>query len=225
MGRDERGTPDDLRSLLASLADATEGRADAIRTRILEQTARLIDEVIEERFPRAGFPREELYRAGYLGLLNATYNLDLAREQAFNEYAKNLISGEIREHIRERVRQSQFPQWLKDLNHRIEERQVDLLHELRRLPTLRELSDAVNITEEGIAEIFKAREALNYVSIDASQRKHDPLPVVDLEKIRNKHPDSFPIQYRIRIASALEKLADLQQLLFRSLFPPAAPRT
>jgi len=220
-----RSTADDLRALLASLAQDTGADTDAIRTRILARTTHLIDEVIAQRFPRAGFPREELYRAGYLGLLNATYNLDLAREQDFDEYAKNLISGEIREHIRERVQRSQFPQWLKDLNHRIEERQVDLLHEMHRLPTLRELSDAVNITEEGIAEIFKAREALNYVSLDASQREHDPLPVVDLEKIRNKRPDSFPIQYRIRIASALEKLADLQQLLFRSLFPPAAPRT
>ncbi len=223
MSRDRSGSSDDLQALLASLSGSG-GDKDAIRTQILKQTTHLIDEVIEERFPHAGLSREELFRAGYLGLLNATYNLDLAHEQGFRGYAKNLISGEIREHIRERVRRSRFPQWLKDLNHRIEERQVDLLHELQRLPTLRELSDAVNITEDGIAEIFKAREALNYVSLDATQREHDPLPVVDLERIRNKRPDSFPIQYRIRIASALEKLADLQQLLFRSLFPPAAPR-
>jgi DNA-directed RNA polymerase specialized sigma subunit len=225
MGNDERTPCDDLRALLSSLTGASGAAVDKIRTRILEKTTFLIDEVIRERFPRAGFAHEELFRAGYLGLLNATYNPDLAHEQDFCEYARHLISGEIREHIRERVRRSQFPQWLKDLNHRIEERQIELLHELDRLPTLRELSDAVNITEEGIAEIFKAREALNYISLDATQREHDPVPVVDLERIRNKRPDSFPIQYRIRVAAALEKLADLQQLLFRSLFPPTTPDT
>ena len=151
--------------------------------------------------------------------MNATYNVELAHEKDFYEYAKNLIGGEIRQHIRERVKHSEFPHWLKDLNRRIEEKQVQLLHSLGRLPTLHELSDAVNLTEEGIAEIFKAREALNYVSLDAEKRRHDPLPTIDISKIRNRSPGAFPIQYRIRIASALEKLADLQQLLFRSLFP------
>ena len=35
---------------------------------------------------------------------------------------------------------------------------------------------------------------------------------------RNKRPEAFPIQYRIRIATALEKLGDLQQYLFKNLF-------
>jgi len=210
----------DLGELLALLG-TEQSDQDAIRAKILEVTTHLIDEVIEETFPRSGFSHEELFRAGYLGLLNATYNVELAHEKAFSEYAKNLIRGEIRQHIRERVNRSEFPHWLKDLNHRIEEAQVALLRKTGRLPTLTELSEAVNITEEGIAEIFKAREALNYVSLGEEQRRYDPLPTIDKAKIRNKRKEPFPIEHRIHIASALEKLADLQQYLFQSLFPPA----
>lgn len=209
----------DLNELLALLG-AEHVDEETIRVQILDRTTHLIDEAIEEAFPRSGFPHEELFRAGYLGLLSATYNTDLAHKKTFSEYAKNLIRGEIREHIRERVKRSQFPHWLKDLNHRIEEVQVTLLDRTGRLPTLAELADAVNITEEGIAEIFKAREAINYISLDEEQRRHDPLPIINIAKIRNKRDEPFPLEHRIRIATALEKLAELQHFLFQSLFPP-----
>ena len=118
------------------------------------------------------------------------------------------------------MNRSQFPRWLKDLNRRIEETQVRLLRQERRLPTLAELAGAINISEEGIAEIFKAREALNYVSLGEEERLNDPDPVIDITKIKNKRKEPFPLEYRIRIAAALEKLGDLQQFMFKGLFPP-----
>jgi len=205
---------------LLPLLGAEEADQDAIRAQILDRTTHLIDAVVEDTFSHSGFSHEELFRAGYLGLLNATYNVELAHEKDFSEYAKNLIRGEIRQHIRERVNRSQFPRWLKDLNRRIEETQVRLLRQEGCLPTLARLSDAINITEEGIAEIFKAREALNYVSLGEEERLNDPDPIIDITKIRNKRKEPFPLEYRIRIAAALEKLGDLQQFLFKGLFPP-----
>ena len=208
----------DLDQLLELLATHS-ANAGTIREQILRQATRLVDEVIDESFPQSGFSHEELFRVGYLGLLNAVYNVEFSKGKAFPDYAKNLIKGEIRQHIREQIKQT-TPRWLKDLNRQVEAAEARLLRETGRLPTLNELSEAVNITEEGIAEIFKAREALNYVSLSEEQRQNDPVPTVDQSKIKSKHPESFPIQHRVRIASALEKLADLQQFLFKSLFPP-----
>ncbi|HUT86676.1 MAG TPA: sigma-70 domain-containing protein [Candidatus Heimdallarchaeota archaeon] len=208
----------DLNALLDLLATPS-ADAVAVREEILKRATHLVDGVIEESFSQSGFSNEELFRPGYLGLLNAVYNVDFARGKAFADYAKNLIKGEIRLHIRERIKKRRFPRWLKDLNRQIEAAEARLLRETGRLPSLVELSEAVNITEEGIAELFKAREALNYVSLNVDQRQTDPLPTIDLTKICSKNPDAFPIQYRIRIASALEKLADLQQYLLKNLFP------
>lgn len=219
MNQAEERLPElDLNALLDLLATPS---ADAVTVReeILKRATRLVDEVIEESFSQSGFSNEELFRPGYLGLLNAVYNVDFARGKAFGDYAKNLIKGEIRLHIRDRIKRRRFPRWLKDLNRQIEAAEARLLRETGCLPSLVELSEAVNITEDGIAELFKAREALNYVSLNVDQRQTDPLPTIDLSKICNKNPDPFPIQYRIRIASALEKLGDLQQYLLRNLFP------
>ncbi len=213
MPQDERPLSELLRAL-ASEEEAT----SALREDILRQATPILEEVIDETFSSTGFPREELFRAGYLGLLNAVHNFDLAHGKPFREYAENLIKGEVRQHIRDRVQRGRFPRWMRDLNRQLESTESRLLREKGELPTLSELGEAVNITEEGIAEIFKAREALSYVSLDADQRRNDPIPEIDYSKIRGIRDEAFPIEIRIRIASALEKLAELQQTLCQSLF-------
>ncbi len=206
-----------IEDLLALLAKRP-AESESIREKILKQADFLIDETIEEDFSNSGFSHEELYGAGYIGLMNATYNLEFSKKRSFYEYAKSLIKGEIRDHIRSHVKHAVFPDWIKGLNRNIEEAQVRLLRKLDRLPSLAELSDALNLTEEAIAEVLKARESLNYISIDKAQRENDPTPVIDRAKIKNKHPEAFPIQYRIRIAAALEKFGEVEQYLFRKLF-------
>lgn len=190
----------------------------AVREQILQHGAFIIQEVIESTFSASGFDENELFRPGYLGLMNAVYNYDLSHGKQFREYAENLIKGEIRHHIRDEVRPIPVPRWMTDLNRQIEMTESRLLRETGNLPTLSELSEAVNISEEGLGEIFKARETLSYVSLNAEQRAHDPVFDIDVSKIRSKRDVPFPVEYKIRLASALEKLSDLQQRLLSKLF-------
>jgi len=210
-------------SLDELLQRLTEEREDleAVREQILQRGTSIIQDVIEAGFATSGFEREELFRPGYLGLMNAVYNFDLSHGKGFLEYAENLIKGEIRHHIRDQVRRVPIPRWMKDLNRQIEITEAKLLRETGRLPLLSELAEAVNITEEGLAEVFKARETMSYVSLNAEQRVNDPVFVIDISKIHSKQAVAFPVEYRIRLASALEKLADLQQYLLHSLFRPS----
>lgn len=209
----QKGLEDLLRLLKQESEDI-----DAVREEILRRGTSIIGEVIGSTFSTSGFSDEELFRPGYLGLLNAVYNLDLSHGRSFREYAENLIKGEIRNHIRDQVKQAAVPNWMRELNRQIEVAEARLLRETGQLPTLSQLADTVNITEEGLTEIFKAREALNYVSLDASRRGNDPILEIDPSKIASARPSTFPIEYRIKLASALEKLADLQQYLLHSLF-------
>ncbi len=207
-------------TLLDLLKRAAENDETA-RAELLKRGRAWVDEVITTEFANSGFTHDELFHSGYLGLLSAVYNSDLSRGKNFSEYVKNIVRGEIRQYIRERVRRNRFPRFLSDLNRQVETVEAKLLKEKGRLPTLSELADAVNITEEGLTEIFKAREAINYVSLSEERRRTDPSPSVDLSKIRSKRPEPFPIQYRLRIASALERLSHIQEVLTKNLFPPS----
>lgn len=209
-----------LDELLQRLTDERDD-LELVREEILVRGTSIIQDVIDASFASSGFENEELFRPGYLGLMNAVYNFDLSHGKAFREYAENLIKGEIRHHIRDQVRRIPIPRWMKDLNRQIEVTEAQLLRETGRLPSLSELADAVNITEEGLAEVFKARETMSYVSLNADQRENDPVFEIDISRIHSKQPVPFPVEYRIRLASALEKLADLQQCLLHSLFRPS----
>ena len=206
--------------LLQRLTDESDD-LEMVREQILQRGTSIIQDVIEAGFSTSGFESEELFRPGYLGLMNAVYNFDLSHGKEFREYAENLIKGEIRHHIRDQVRRVPIPRWMKDLNRQIEITEARLLRETGKLPSLSELAEAINITEDGLAEIFKARETMSYVSLNAEQRLNDPVFDIDISKIHSKQSVPFPVEYRIRLASALEKLADLQQYLLHSLFRPS----
>jgi len=208
-----------LDDLLCHLTDPTRA-ASALREEALRRMTSWVRDIAALSFAESGIPEEDLFRAGYLGLLSAVYNADLARGQDFRTYAENLVKGEIRQHIRAVARPSAVPRWLRDLNRQIEAAEARILRRTGRLPTLEELSQDVNLTEEATAEVLKARDALNYVSLREEERRTDPAPSIDVAKIRSARPDPFPIEDRIRIAAALEKLGLLQELLLASLFAP-----
>lgn len=209
-----------LDELLQLLTDER-GNLDTVREEILRRGTSIIQDVIEATFLNSGFEDDDLFRPGYLGLMNAVYNFDLSHGKEFREYAEHLIKGEIRHHIRDQIQRVPIPKWMTDLNRQIENIKAELLREKGRLPSLAELAEAVNITEEGLAEVFKARKTLSYVSLNAEERKNDPVFEIDISKIHSKRSEAFPVEYRIRLASALEKLADLQQHLLHGLFRPS----
>ncbi len=209
-----------LAELLQRLTDECDD-LEMVREEILQRGTSIIQDVIKTNFANSGFESEELFRPGYLGLMNAVYNFDLSHGKEFGEYAENLIKGEVRHHIRDKVRRVPIPRWMKDLNRQIEIAEAKLLRETGKLPSLAELAEAVNITEKGLAEVFKARETMSYVSLNAEQRVNDPVFKIDISRIHSKQSVAFPVEYRIRLASALEKLADLQQHLLHNLFRPS----
>jgi len=209
-----------LDELLQLLTDER-GSLDTVREEILQRGTSIIHDVIRTSFPSSGFDEKDLFRPGYLGLMNAVYNFDLSRGKGFREYAGHLIKGEIRQHIRDQLQRAPIPKWMDDLNRQIEAIEAKLLRETGNLPSLAELAEAVNITEEGLGEVFKARETLSYVSLNATERENDPIFEIDISKIHSKRPEAFPVEYRIRLASALERLADLQHYLLHNLFRPS----
>ncbi len=213
----------DSEQLLAQLARlhaqaAPQDQILKLKEELVEANVGLVTS-IAKRFVHSGEPLEDLVQAGYIGLLNAVHNFDLNRGTKFSTYATYLIQGEIRHHIRDKNTTIRLPQWLQKLSQQVKRAEERFYQEHGRLPTIAQLSDALNIEEDGIREALKAREALHYVSIDAERREEDPRPLAfDPSKIRSKHPDEFPIEYRIKIASAIETLTDLQQRVINDLF-------
>jgi RNA polymerase sigma-B factor len=175
---------------------------------------------ISYKFKNSGEPLEDLEQVGYIGLLNAFNLYNKERGVKFETYATWLISGEIRHYIRDKHQTIKIPGWMLKLNKKIDEFIIYYQKENNRFPSLSEISKEFNLTEEGIEEILKAREAVQIVSLDQEQRKYSSDSYPKIEKIKSRNYETFklPMEDIITLKTALSKLKELQRKVIYFIF-------
>jgi len=188
-----------------------------LREEIVRRNVGLVKS-IAIKFLNSGEPLDDLIQAGYIGLLNAVANFDLAKNARFSTYASHLIQGEIRHYIRDKHSTIRIPQWVQSMNRRIKQAEEAFFQEEGRPPTLGELAGRLNLTEEQLTAILRGREAMTYVSIDQERRSSDPSPgTPSFESILAK-PAGLPDDVRMRILIAIDRLSEIQQRIIHGLF-------
>ena len=175
---------------------------------------------IAYKFKNSGEPLEDLEQLGYIGLINAINLYNQKREVKFETYASWFISGEIRHYIRDKHQIIRIPHWITELNRKIDEFIVKYKVETKQLPSLKKIAQGLNLTEEGVKEVLKARDVVHTVSIDQENRGYDCTERPVIEKIKNDHYKSFklPIEDLIALELALNKLKNLQRKVINYIF-------
>ena len=119
------------------------------------------------KFVNRGEPLDDLVQVGTLGLLKAIDRFDTERGVEFTTYATPTIVGEIKRHFRDKGWAVKVPRRLQELNQSVN-RSVDALAiELGRSPTVAELAERLNASEEEILEAQELGQAYNLLSLDS----------------------------------------------------------
>ena len=152
-----------------------------------------------------GRKTEDIVQCGYEGLLKAVGRYDPGRGVLFSTYASHCIMGEIRHHIRKEASYS-CPCSVAELQGRINCVIDDYFKENGEAPSVSQIADSVNVSEEGVIQAMRA----GLVSVEE----------IDLHKIYSRKYESFclPIEDRIALEQALAKLTELQQRVIYLLF-------
>lgn len=192
-------------------------RDPALREQIAVACTSLIRGVASE-FLTQGVPQEDLIQVGYLGLLAAIEGFDITRGFKFKTYAVPQIRGRMRHYLRDNRDTIRRPRWLQKTNQRIEQAVGLYLSKNGRFPSLEQLATELNVTEEGLLEILSTREAVRTVPLEASDEDDDTDVRRDL--IRHKEYVSFqlPIEDKIVLYEAIEKLTARQREVLYHLF-------
>jgi len=175
---------------------------------------------IASKYINSGEMFEDLEQIGYIGLLNAFNLYNSEKGVKFETYATWLISGEIRHYIRDKHQKIKIPRWMTELNRKIDKFIIFFKNKEKRFPSVQEIAEQFNITEEGLEEVFKARDAVQLVSLDQERRKNVDNKQPKYEKIKSRNYQNFklPIEDLIIIRSALDKLKGLQRKVIYYLF-------
>jgi|Deesub1362A_J573_1020465.scaffolds.fasta_scaffold03756_3 RNA polymerase sigma-B factor len=216
-GPKQKSTEELLRELREAEERGDSRRAEEIREELVRRHIGLVRSIAAE-FTFTGEPFEDLVQAGYLGLLGAVANFDLARGIKFSTYASHLIKGEIRHYVRDKHGSVHVPLWIRSLSSKVTAAQDRLYQELGRPPTLEEIARELGVKPEAVQEALKARDAMTYVSLDAERRANDPNPSFDLERVLATDEGDLPVDVKYRIATAVERLSDLSRRIIEGLF-------
>ena len=175
---------------------------------------------IARKYVNSGELPEDLEQIGFLGLLNALQLFNEEKGVKFITYATWLINGEIRHYIRDKYAIVKIPHWVKDYNRKIDQFVEKYRKKHSKFPTIETISDRFNITEDGIKEILKGRNAVQILSLDKDMRKNEQQNVPLLDKIKSKEYQSFqlPIEDVIHLKNILGTLKKIHKQVIYYLF-------
>jgi RNA polymerase sporulation-specific sigma factor len=117
-----------------------------------------------KKFKGRGIEYDDLYQAGCVGLIKAVNGFDYTRGLQFSTYAVTVILGEIRHLFREGG-SIKVSRRLKELSLKIERERDRFIKLKGREPTLSELSQILNESEDDITEAIASSKSVT--SIDA----------------------------------------------------------
>src|SRR4051812_5549542 len=147
-------------------APATNGETELLRRYAETHDPRLKEELVKRflplarslalRYRGASEQLEDLIQVASLGLVKALDGFDLERGRSFIAYAAPTILGELRRHFRDRVWELRLPRGLQERTMAVQEAAQKLGEELGRTPTVAQIAERLELTEEEISEALQA---------------------------------------------------------------------
>lgn len=174
---------------------------------------------IAAKFSHCGEPYDDLVQCGYIGLINAVNHFDVRKGTQFSTYATRMIDGEIRHHLRD-TQLLKTPRWIRVLSSQVGRSVEQLTKKLGRLPRVSEIARDLNITEEGILEVLRARESQLVKSLNEVNAESKKTLALSLETIKSPEHRSFqlPIEDKIFLYQAMDTLSALEKKVIYFVF-------
>jgi RNA polymerase sigma-B factor len=159
------------RELLAIAGSLPPGsaRRDAAREVLVSRYGALVRSCAR-RYSRSTEPAEDLIQVGYVGLLKAIGNFDLADHGSLAAFARPCISGEIKRHFRDKRWPIHVPRPVQELVLEIRAEAGQLAQDLGRHPAESDLARHLGVSGDALREARRAELAFQPGSLDAPLR-------------------------------------------------------
>ena len=184
------------------------------RQTLIEGNLRLVLSVIQ-RFDKRGESPDDLFQVGCIGLLKAIANFDPTKQVRFSTYGVPMIAGEIRRYLRDNsaIRVSRS---LRDVAYRVLQCKEAMLLELGRDPTLAEISQRLELSEQEISTALDAICAPVSLYDPVYSDGGDPLTVMD--QIQDKRNTDDNWLDHITLQEGFRRLSDREKQILRLRF-------
>ena len=157
--------PDTKKTTEELFREYRETESQNIRDELVERHLSLAD-ILSRKYTGRGVEQEDLYQVASYALILAVSRFDPDKGVGFASFATPTIIGEIKKYFRDTMWSLKVPRRLKELSMRIGEAKERLHEALGHIPTVRELAEFLEASEEEILEALESGRSYNTFSLD-----------------------------------------------------------
>ncbi len=190
---------DDAELIRRYRVDGDERAREALVERYLPLAQRLA-----RRYKHSGEELDDLYQVASLALLKALERFDPDRGSDFSSYAVPTILGEVKRHFRDHTWAVHVPRDLQERTIKVSGAIEELGKATGRSPSVRELSERLDLEPEAIVEALSATSAYAALSLEA-EPGNDPDATTLGEGSGKSIPDSSWLSMERRFRAHLKR--------------------
>jgi RNA polymerase sigma-B factor len=199
------------------LAAYAETRDPQLREALVERFLPLARS-IAKRYRKAEEPFDDLLQVASLGLLKAIDRFDPARGIAFSSFAVPTIVGELRRHFRDRCWSVRPPRELQERALEVDKYRTELTTRLGRAPSVREIGQALELSDEQVLEALQAQQGMRAASLDAPRGNGDDNDATLADVAGTTDPELVRAEHRATLSRLFERLDEREQRVLKLRF-------
>ena len=174
-------------------------------------------EYLARRFSNRGEPLDDLVQVASVGLLKAVDRFDPERGVEFSTYATHTVVGELKRHFRDKGWAVRAPRRMQELYLRLGKVVATLSQELGRSPTIPELANEAQVSEEEVLEALEAGQAYRFASLDAPNPGEDDNETM-ASHLGEEDPQLVDAEHRATLSPLISRLPPREQTILHMRF-------
>lgn len=127
-----------------------------------------LSRAIARKFTGRGVEQEDLEQVAAMALMKAIERFEPQRGLKFSTFATPTIAGEVRNYLRDRGSLLRMNRDSRSMLFRLQKVRDELLQQLQREPSMRELARAMKLSDDELLALLDARAASEVVSMDGA---------------------------------------------------------
>ncbi len=143
----------------------SENRDPLIREELIERHL-YIAEILSKKYANRGIDYDDIYQVASLGLIYSVDRFDISKGFEFSSFATPTIIGEIKKYFRDKGWTIRVPRRIQELSKKINNAKLTLSQELQRSPSVKDIAEYLETSEEEILETLEASKVYTPQSLD-----------------------------------------------------------
>ncbi|NLJ99006.1 MAG: SigB/SigF/SigG family RNA polymerase sigma factor [Tissierellia bacterium] len=205
----------DTKTLFKQLKETKDKK---IREELIERHI-YIAEILSKKYANRGIDYDDIYQVACIGLIYAVDRFDIDKGYEFSSFATPTIIGEIKKHFRDKGWTIRVPRRIQELSKKINNAKVTLSQELQRSPTVEDIANYLNSTEEEILEAMEGSKVYTPQSLDLTYDSNNDDKDLNLADLIGEEDAYFDkIENNDFLMRSMKKFNDMEKKILKDRY-------